>query len=47
VIICLINILGTGKLKENFWLVKSITNEDYRRCVNNRGIRMVNMVLMK
>ena len=47
VIVCLINVLGTGKLKENSWLVNSVTNEDYRRCVNNRGIRVVNMVLMK
>jgi len=47
VVICLINVLGTGKLKENSWLVNSVTNEDYRRCVNDRGIRVVNMVLMK
>jgi len=44
--ICLINVLGTGKLKENSGLVNSVTNEDYRSCVNNRGIRVVNMNLM-
>jgi len=47
VVICLINVLGTGKLKENSWLVDSVTNEYYRRCVNDRGIRVVNMVVMK
>jgi hypothetical protein len=45
VIICLINVLGNGKLKGNSWLVNSVTNEDYRRYVNNRGIGVVNVVL--
>jgi hypothetical protein len=46
VISCLINVLGTGKLKENTWLVDSVTNGDYRRCVNRRGERVVNMGLI-
>lgn len=47
VINCLINVLGTGKLKENSWLVNSVVNEAYKRCVSNTGIRVVSMVLMK
>lgn len=47
VISCLINVLGTGKLKENSRLVNSVINEDYGRCVSNRGIRVVKTVLMK
>jgi len=47
VISCLVNVLGTGKLKENSWLVNSVINKDYRRCFSNKGIRVVNMILMR
>jgi hypothetical protein len=47
VISCLINVLETGKCKENSWLVNSVQNKDYRRCVSNRRERLVNIALMK